>query len=638
MAEKKQYLDEIGLRLYHQDYVAKNIKALQGLVDDNATAIDAHEALVLDEVIPSILKSAFSKIVVTDNSSTYNFESTKTVDSSKSGSDGSTFTIKAGEGITLTPDITNLALTIASKTYSVVTQSSDGLMSSGDKTKLDGIEDGANKYILPAAGKAVIGGVFVADGDNLTLNTTTGELKLTKDNVVAALEYTPLKSVPTAAYNTLGLLKPSKSYSIGATLGTEASADSTTTSISVNAITSTTSRYYAVEVDKNGVPFVNVPWKNTEYKANRGLSLSSGYFGHSNERNNSTETTIKEGGVTRTLGYGGTFNIPSITYDQYGHIVDSGSITLTLPASDNTDTKVTAVGNHYTPAKSGTYDVDASSTTKASWGSTSFITGVTLGKDAAGHITGLSVDSIQFPSLPTKSDIGLGNVENTALSTWTGSTSITTLGTITAGTWNSGAFLIGTPTAPTASKGTNTTQIATTAFVQTALGDYYTQTEINNKLVSSMTYKGSKDYYADLPESNNTVGDVWNVVDYDSSKTDWGHNYAWNGTSWDDLGGNVDLSNYYTKAQSDSNYLAAGTPYAASSTKGGSASSAVKLDSSAGSTSTPVYFSSGKPTVCSYSFNTTEPTTTSDDTTIPTSKAVFNAILTAVGKAIAASY
>ena len=34
-----------------------------------------------------------------------------------------------------------------------------------------------------------------------------------------------------------------------------------------------------------------------------------------------------------------------------------------------------------------------------------------------------------------KSDIGLGNVENTALSTWAGSTNITTLGTIATGTW-----------------------------------------------------------------------------------------------------------------------------------------------------------------------------------------------------------
>jgi hypothetical protein len=34
-----------------------------------------------------------------------------------------------------------------------------------------------------------------------------------------------------------------------------------------------------------------------------------------------------------------------------------------------------------------------------------------------------------------KSKVGLGNVENTALSTWTGSSAITTLGTITSGTW-----------------------------------------------------------------------------------------------------------------------------------------------------------------------------------------------------------
>lgn len=39
-------------------------------------------------------------------------------------------------------------------------------------------------------------------------------------------------------------------------------------------------------------------------------------------------------------------------------------------------------------------------------------------------------------STVTKSDVGLGNVENTALSTWAGSTNITTLGTVATGTWN----------------------------------------------------------------------------------------------------------------------------------------------------------------------------------------------------------
>lgn len=36
----------------------------------------------------------------------------------------------------------------------------------------------------------------------------------------------------------------------------------------------------------------------------------------------------------------------------------------------------------------------------------------------------------------SKSKVGLGNVENTALSTWTGSSSITTLGTVSTGVWN----------------------------------------------------------------------------------------------------------------------------------------------------------------------------------------------------------
>jgi len=46
---------------------------------------------------------------------------------------------------------------------------------------------------------------------------------------------------------------------------------------------------------------------------------------------------------------------------------------------------------------------------------------------------------VSSPSL-AKSDVGLSNVENTALSTWIGSTNITTLGTIGTGTWNATAI------------------------------------------------------------------------------------------------------------------------------------------------------------------------------------------------------
>ena len=68
----------------------------------------------------------------------------------------------------------------------------------------------------------------------------------------------------------------------------------------------------------------------------------------------------------------------------------------------NTDTKVTAVGNHYAPAENAgsQLDADASSTTAATWNSTSLVTGVTIKRDAKGHVTGLAVDSIKMPANP----------------------------------------------------------------------------------------------------------------------------------------------------------------------------------------------------------------------------------------------
>ena len=50
--------------------------------------------------------------------------------------------------------------------------------------------------------------------------------------------------------------------------------------------------------------------------------------------------------------------------------------------------------------------------------------------------TGSAITSAPTWEVLTKTDVDLANVENTALSTWVGSTSITTLGTISSGTWN----------------------------------------------------------------------------------------------------------------------------------------------------------------------------------------------------------
>lgn len=92
-------------------------------------------------------------------------------------------------------------------------------------------------------------------------------------------------------------------------------------------------------------------------------------------------------------------------------IVGSGATTVTSDSSGNitisstdtnTDTKVTSVGNHYAPVEDSTaqLSVDAVGTAAATWGTTNLVTGVNLQRDAKGHVTGITVDSIQMPANP----------------------------------------------------------------------------------------------------------------------------------------------------------------------------------------------------------------------------------------------
>ena len=104
--------------------------------------------------------------------------------------------------------------------------------------------------------------------------------------------------------------------------------------------------------------------------------------------------SVENGAVTsahKISGGGAT----TVTTDASGNIVITSTDT-------NTDTKVTAVGNHYTPAadNSAALSVDASSSTAATWGTTALVTGVNLQRDAKGHVTGVTVDSIKMPANP----------------------------------------------------------------------------------------------------------------------------------------------------------------------------------------------------------------------------------------------
>lgn len=137
---------------------------------------------------------------------------------------------------------------------------------------------------------------------------------------------------------------------------------------------SSTSSSYATSYT-NSLCYVGTD--NCLYSNNEQVITDVGTSGTASDTLSHSDTFTAITGLTKS----GADIIPTVT-------------TYTLPASGNTDTKVTAVGNHYTPSKSKT--VSASSTTAATWGSTDMVTGIEM--DAAGHVTG--VTSIQMPANP----------------------------------------------------------------------------------------------------------------------------------------------------------------------------------------------------------------------------------------------
>lgn len=80
--------------------------------------------------------------------------------------------------------------------------------------------------------------------------------------------------------------------------------------------------------------------------------------------------------------------------------------------------------------------------------------------------------------------------------------------------------------------------------------DVYTKEQIDAKIASVFRYCGVIDTIAALealPKENNQVGDAYKVLEDKNV-------YAWNGTSWDNLGEDVDLTPYLTKEEASNKY------------------------------------------------------------------------------------
>lgn len=127
----------------------------------------------------------------------------------------------------------------------------------------------------------------------------------------------------------------------------------------------------------------------------------------------------------------GTYNAIVVGNDSHTH--NANNLTGNTLASGVIESSLTAVGTIGTGTWQGTAIDDSYISSAANWNAKLDSAGTIANLDYArfdsnGDLAGRSYSEV-------KSDLSLGNVENTALSTWAGSSNITTVGTISTGTW-----------------------------------------------------------------------------------------------------------------------------------------------------------------------------------------------------------
>lgn len=144
--------------------------------------------------------------------------------------------------------------------------------------------------------------------------------------------------------------------------------------------------------------------KEIQAQLDSGEASAASLLSEINNIKGGTTTVGKAAALEVTAAVGD--NTQPVYIDAYGKPQTIGyTIAKNVPSDaqfSDTDTKVTSAANHYAPTAdaASALSPDASSTTAATWGSTSLVTGVNIARDAKGHVVGLTLDSIQMPSNP----------------------------------------------------------------------------------------------------------------------------------------------------------------------------------------------------------------------------------------------
>ena len=314
-----------------------------------------------------------------------------------------------------------------------------------------------------------------AVGNGLDYDDNTGAISVDPSEFALSAVGTPTANIDMATYKITNLGTPTAS----ADAATKAYVDNTTAGLNFHAAThsATTANLDAtysngtggvgatLTANANGALVVDSITQNVGERVlvkNQTAGLENGIYEVTATGDISnpwvlTRATDADNSPAGEVAYGDfTFVQLGTVNGGFGYIVNTtGTITIGTTAITYVQFnagQVISAGNGLTEPTAGTLAIDTGVTVDLNTAQT--LTNKTITGTFTGNLTGnadtatngvVTTGSYSDPAWITSlaaSKVGLGNVENTALSTWAGSTNITTLGTITTGTWTGTAIAI----------------------------------------------------------------------------------------------------------------------------------------------------------------------------------------------------
>ncbi len=522
--------------------------------------------------------SATSLIQIKDN---INTNTTYTLTKS-----GNTITLKGSDG-------SSVNVTDSNTIYNNATASAAGLMSAADKSKLDSVATGANKTVVDAS--------FVANSTN-------------------PVQSKVIKSALDGKSDT-GHTHDDRYY-------TESEIN---TKLNAKANSSHTHTKSQITDFPTSMPASDVySWAKQSSKPSYTISEVSGNLP-----------------ASRISGTIDAAHLPSYVDDVIEGYLNGGKFYTTKSSSGAYSGEITA--------EAGKIYVNLNNNKTYRWsGSTYVVISETIALGTTHSSAGYGDESRAAynhststgnPHKTTKTDLGLGNVENKSSATIRGE--LTSANVTTA---------LGYTPPRTDTNTHYTTRIVAgaangTANAATTNGNTHINVTDNNTFRSSVVIKGTGATSVTSDASGNitvhsTDTDTWRPIQNNltSTATDQSLSAAQGKVLNDKFGSYVPTSRTVNgKALSANITLSAGDVgaaasshshnYAGSSSAGGSANSAVKLDSSAGGTTQPVYFSSGKPVAIAYTIRKSVPSNAVfTDTTYNDATASARGLMTANDK------